>query len=321
MKHPPPTWKSRWSRGFTLLELLVSISILLILSSLLFGAFNQASKAWVQAENQVDTFQSARAALDFMGKELSQAIVTTNFMFLANINSVAFVAPVSDGPTDGPDLAKIVYRLNYVQTGTIDSQDIGGNNAPPFKLLRRSAVFTSTAANCWDYGLGAPCGISPWNFYNFAADENWPEKSDRSRTVVLAENIVSLNFNFTANIGNGGTLEYWISETNSTADGRNYWNDEIGPNGINLIQSAQAGQQTDAQKMQGHTPAGVEIVIGAIDARSANRLTPIINANGTSLAPPGPLAQALAGNSAYVNITNNAIRYFSTYVAIPNRPQ
>ena len=55
--------------AFTLLELLTSIAVLAIISSLLFAAFNQATKVWLQGENRVETFTQARATLDFMTKE------------------------------------------------------------------------------------------------------------------------------------------------------------------------------------------------------------------------------------------------------------
>src|SRR2546426_5902 len=71
------------SLGFTLLELMASMAILGLMTVMLFAAFNQASKAWLQGENRVESFQQARAALDFMSKELSQAIVNTNVQFLA----------------------------------------------------------------------------------------------------------------------------------------------------------------------------------------------------------------------------------------------
>lgn len=312
MKRHPSKWTNRRALGFTLLELLVSISILLLLSSLLFTAFNQASKAWLQAENQVDTFQEARAALDFMAKELSQAIVTTNIQFLANVNSLAFVAPVSTSAGDGGDLVQVVYRLNYVPPGAdTDSTGIGGNNAPPQKLLRRTAVFNSTSANCWNYGRGQPCGVSPWNFYS--QGKNWPEISDQSRTVVLAENIASINFMFTyTNDPSIAPVPYWIS-TPLGANG--VWCDEIN-NCVDFTLGSQEAQEEAA--MTNHAPLGVLITIGAIDARAAARLTPIVMANGGTTAYQTG-SGGLNGVGAYTNILNNSTRYFTTYVAIPNR--
>ncbi len=309
----PHSYKSLRARlsGFTLLELLVSISILLLLSSLLFTAFNQASKAWMQAENQVDTFQGARAALDFMAKELLQAIVTTNIQFLANENSLAFVAPVSTSTGDGGDLVQIVYRLNYVPNGGTDSTGIGGNNAPPQKLLRRTAVFNSGTVNCWDYGHGMPCpNTLPWNFYS--QGQNWPEISDQSRTVALADNIASISFLFTyTNDPAIAPVPYWISSSLYAS----VWTHEIA-NGIDFTLGSQESQEQAA--MTNHAPLGVFITIGAIDARAAARLTPIINANGGTLAYQVNLAGTPA-YTVYTNILNNSIQYFSTYVAIPNR--
>src|ERR1017187_5870806 len=89
--------------GFTLLELLAAMAILAVMVGMLFAAFSQASRAWLLGESRVETFSQARAALDFMSKELSQAIVTSNITFLADGNDLAFVAPINLG-TNAVDL-------------------------------------------------------------------------------------------------------------------------------------------------------------------------------------------------------------------------
>jgi prepilin-type N-terminal cleavage/methylation domain-containing protein len=158
--------------GFTLLELLAAMAILALMVAMLFSAFNQASRAWLQAENRVETFTQARAALDLMSREISQAIVTSNISFLGSATSVAFIAPVSTDPTDIVDLEEVVYRLN------------GG-------YLER-LVTPFSAGNVWDF---------------YAQPQNWPATT--SSTVTVADNIVSLTFTYQ---NTNGVLEaFWNS--------------------------------------------------------------------------------------------------------------
>lgn len=72
-------WLRRHNRcGFTLVELLAAIALLLTLTAALFAIFNQTSKTWVLAEARTDTFQNARLALDLIARELGSLMVATN---------------------------------------------------------------------------------------------------------------------------------------------------------------------------------------------------------------------------------------------------
>src|SRR2546427_492634 len=109
-------------RAFTLIELLASMAILGLIVVMLLGVFQQTSKAWLRGESHVETFTQARAALDFMCRELSQAIATDKISFFAqqdttplgnppaasqitlHLDNVAFIASVGDSTSDGMDL-------------------------------------------------------------------------------------------------------------------------------------------------------------------------------------------------------------------------
>src|ERR1041384_5260506 len=178
--------------AFTLIELMASISILGLLVFVLFAAFNQASKAWIQGENRVETFQQARAALDDMSKELTQAMASTNISFLGSLTNVAFIAPINTG-TNAVDIEEVVYVLT--------------TNSPP-SLVRRVSAFGS--ADCTTFN-GGVCPTTAWDFYPDVAlnYRNWPETFDPTRTAVLAEHVTSIRFEFVAT--NGTAYPFWNS--------------------------------------------------------------------------------------------------------------
>ncbi len=229
------------SLGFTLLELLVAMAILGLMVSMLFAAFGQASRGWLQAENRVETFTQARAALDFMSRELSQAMATTNISFLGGVTNVAFVAPISTDLVDGADLLEVVYRLN-------------GD-----RLERQISGFIDV----------------DWDFYT--DPQYWP--STTSITNTLADNVVSLQLSYVDTSGVNPPTASWNSTT----------------------AAAWFGIVAGSAPMLDRAPAGVQITIGLIDSKTANRLQPGMSAT----------------------ISNNIIipsrRTFTTFVAIPNR--
>lgn len=61
--------------GFTLLEVLVAMTIMAILGAALFTMFNQSSRTWQRAEARTSQFSAAREMLGMMAMELRQAVV------------------------------------------------------------------------------------------------------------------------------------------------------------------------------------------------------------------------------------------------------
>ncbi|MFV0415202.1 MAG: type II secretion system protein, partial [Chthoniobacterales bacterium] len=61
LKHFSPRTLSR--RGFTILELLVAITILSVLVVLLLSMLDNTTKLWRTNENRVESYREARAAL------------------------------------------------------------------------------------------------------------------------------------------------------------------------------------------------------------------------------------------------------------------
>jgi prepilin-type N-terminal cleavage/methylation domain-containing protein len=61
--------------GFTLLEVLVAMTIMAILGAALFTMFNESSRTWQRAEARTSQFTAAREMLGMMAMELRQAVV------------------------------------------------------------------------------------------------------------------------------------------------------------------------------------------------------------------------------------------------------
>jgi uncharacterized protein (TIGR02599 family) len=69
-------------RGFTLVELLVSLAIIMILALVLFGVTNSISKIWKGTNSKIASFEAARAAFESMTATLNQATTHTYWDYL-----------------------------------------------------------------------------------------------------------------------------------------------------------------------------------------------------------------------------------------------
>jgi prepilin-type N-terminal cleavage/methylation domain-containing protein len=287
--------------AFTLIELMASVAIMGVMFFLLFAAFNQTSKAWLQGESRVETFTAARAALDFMSRELAQVMVNTNALqFFGTTNAVAFIALTGDNYGARVDLAEVVYRLSQPSAANLSQPpvaDPGGfftNTVPPYRLVRRFTPYSDfPPLACYEYGQMQICGANPWDFYN---NNNWMQTSATNNTQVLADNIISLAFMYV------DANNYLYNQWNS-ANVAGVWNNELPNPGIpNNIPDTGSHPQSYTNMLY-HAPAGVYITIGVIDSRTAIKLASLGTTSG----------------SAWNTITNQAMQTFTTFVAIPNQ--
>ena len=62
------------SSGFTLLELILSLTILSVVLLLIFGALRVGTRAWEKGEKDVEIQQRRRAVLDLIQKQIASAL-------------------------------------------------------------------------------------------------------------------------------------------------------------------------------------------------------------------------------------------------------
>jgi general secretion pathway protein J len=91
--------------GFTLLELLVSMTLLALLSLVLFGGFRFGTRAWDRSETSTAATSEIRRAQDIIAETLGRAYPEMQFsdpknphvFFEGNANEVTFLGPDGSG--------------------------------------------------------------------------------------------------------------------------------------------------------------------------------------------------------------------------------
>ncbi len=72
----------RSRRAFTILELLVAMSVLLLIVLAVAGLASGASRIWLQSERNVEQYQNGRAILELISRELAQAANGPRLQFI-----------------------------------------------------------------------------------------------------------------------------------------------------------------------------------------------------------------------------------------------
>lgn len=109
----------QFARGFSLLEMLVSLGILTIIVLLMSTVFKQTQISWLYASERLDAEMAGRALLQQMATELTQAICSTGMPLSCSGNSITYFTTVTPPSTNTPcEIRKVRYELT--STGVIN---------------------------------------------------------------------------------------------------------------------------------------------------------------------------------------------------------
>jgi prepilin-type N-terminal cleavage/methylation domain-containing protein len=88
---------SRHPHAFTLIEMLVSVTVLTLLLLLLFSALDGLNKVWLFGDRRVESAQNGRTVLELVSREMTAAVIAPNLQFVVNprLPSVPELAPES----------------------------------------------------------------------------------------------------------------------------------------------------------------------------------------------------------------------------------
>jgi GxxExxY protein len=143
-KSPPvppanPVILSKNSSAFSILELLVAVSVLSILLVVLLNIVQGATSLWRGSENKVEAYREARAALQVMSSDLKNILPTTNTDFfrtnLTNTPNIGFLAALpinSQDTTSLSDVCTVGYFLKYDDKSPV----AGANGRQSYNLCR-----------------------------------------------------------------------------------------------------------------------------------------------------------------------------------------
>ena len=90
------------ARAFTLVELMVSVSVLLVLVLLFSNLFNHANNAWTVGQGNAERRRNVRALADFIGLEMQAAILPVGDLASNKGGNVQFIVnpPAAQVPDD-----------------------------------------------------------------------------------------------------------------------------------------------------------------------------------------------------------------------------
>ncbi len=124
-------------RGFTLLELMLSLAIMGVVLLIIFGALRVGTRAWEKGEKDVAVHQRQRAVLDLLSRQIASACIyeikmgDDTFYFKGSEETMEFVSrsPIVPGALTG-----VVFVKYVIQAGD-------GDGKKQLKLYEKDAGF------------------------------------------------------------------------------------------------------------------------------------------------------------------------------------
>ena len=194
-----PALLSKKSPAFSLLEILVAVSVLSILLVVLLNIVQGATSLWRTSENKIEAYREPRAALQVMSSDLKNILPTTNADFfrinLTNTPNLGFLAtlPLSSQNTNSfSDVCTVGYFLKYDDKSPV----AGTSGRQSYNLYRYFVESNETFTNLTTNSTTA-----------------LTRSFDTNHFEILARNI--LGFNATYFVTNSSGLGNWTQSASS----------------------------------------------------------------------------------------------------------
>ena len=343
-----PPFRRRRERGFTLVELLVAMSVFLVVAGVLVSVANSTSDAWQQGVAHNERRSAAMAVFERMSQDLRNAAQPTDLsgpnlqMVITNANgpgphlvsgsftlpyAVFFQAPVTTGTTGNQgDLAEVGYFVQWVKDQIPNTNPTQYTNTP--KLCRllinpSSTAYTVYSGTTWSSSIddallsginGAPA--DRLNGYQGQLAENvlglWVQALDQTKQPVLS-----------------GTLQPVTTDASGTAFPLGQFDSSKGytshspylSSGTSVIIYPGKPSITGSTAWaagNGSLPAAIEVAIVTVDSRTALRLT------GNEKPPSAPTGNLWADVGNFYNslplFIKRGAEIHSTVIHLTNAP-
>ncbi len=295
-------------RGFTLVELLVGMTILAILVLLLGQMLSQVSGAWSMAESNKERLQNMRAISDFIDQELQAALLPIN---RTGTNSLQFVVNSPAIPAAYRNRDAIFWQTPLASDQTLgEIAEVGyfvkWDQQTP-KLCRFIVNPGKTVSGV---------AVSDSNFLIYTNPSDWLSQGiiDAVAPANLANNYQGL---FAENV-----VGLWVQCLDFT--GKPITQDAGGtPFLSNGFDSRRGYKYTDSNgvAVTKQLPAVVNLSFAMIDARSATKITASIKDAISTLAAGSANAQEFVtgaqANPAFRSVSQG-LRYYQTSIYLQN---
>ncbi len=162
--------------AFTLIEIVIAISLATVIILGTATIFKQASSAFSQSDARSEVFQNTRAIIDIINRDISGATLNANHeLFNGKPNAITFLSSTSNN--NGQPIALIKYFLNDNTIIKSENTDTGLLNASVSDIDGTSATGV----------LSYNASILQFNYFDQGAVVKWTNRWDSTKKKYLPD--------------------------------------------------------------------------------------------------------------------------------------
>ena len=130
--------------AFTLIELLISVSLATILILVTAMIFKQASSAFSESDARNEVYQNIRAAFDIIKRDISGSTLNTRYELFKAFNDVSAASLITIGAKDGSDIITLLSSTPNLEDKPVAliTYFLGADN-----ILRKAEVTDDNTLN------------------------------------------------------------------------------------------------------------------------------------------------------------------------------
>lgn len=273
------------SRAFTLVELLVAMTVLSLLVVLISSVLSGVNKAWVAGEERVENYQTGRAILELITRELKSAVISPSLQFIQNPP----MGTAEQNPWNQRKNSNALFWQSTLTSGPAGNIcEVGYYLDKTFRLRRFYVPPDSASYNV--YGAPPSALTAPWV-------TNFDPINQSGLFSTVADGILGLWVRCMDR--NGDTIP-WYQSTGVLYNSAATFQPAI-PGQFSSFKYTNAATTAQAHLL----PYSVEITVITLDAKTLQR-------SGTAAIPgmPPDTSDASSPNVPSPNDIPGAIRYF-----------
>lgn len=152
--------QARYGRGFTLVEILISVAILAILMTMIAQVIGSAQRAWSRSAATVSQFREARRAFDRIVRNLGQATLNPYLSYVyPNTDPRVPTTSVEVGVFESPSGYARFSELQFISGRADTLVPTGGGNPQGY------AVFFQAPIGSTDMNISIPTALAAMGYF------------------------------------------------------------------------------------------------------------------------------------------------------------
>lgn len=190
--------------AFTLVELMIAMTILILLMVFMAQILTAVSRTWTEGERRVETYQSGRAVLDLIARELAPAVMSSAHQLIQNPFTAAQQSITV--PNMAPNSDSLFWQAQVAHQDRTELAEVG------YYLTRETPTQADGAYQLKRFYVGQPSSVAKPTDGRFIYNAAYSPTTVQARWIASssATTFTAAEFESLSSVVSDGIVGFWI---------------------------------------------------------------------------------------------------------------